>query len=106
MYAILFSILFSLFAGVLSLFTFSVSLVIKRFKILLFLPAYLFITLTNTLDSLFYNGNNFMSYKIFQYVTVNAQFGKNPLFLAVVVMLLLSISVVLIIRQAHIDQLD
>ena len=105
LYNLLFALIFSLSMGVLSVFNFVMSFILKRHKILLFIPIYLIIIILNTLDSLLENNTPFVSYKVMTYLSVNAHFGKSVFFISSFFIVVIACSIIMMTRQIKNDQI-
>jgi len=105
-YNILYLLIFSLAMGVFGLFTYSLSFIIKKQKILLLLPLYLIIIILNTLDQFMQSNVPYTCYKVLLYITVNKMYGKNPFFIEAFFVLIVIIAAVLISKQSRTDQID
>ena len=106
LYNILYAFLFSVSMGLLGVFAYALSFLIKKQKILMLLPVYLIISVVNTLDLYLEKVLPSTCYKIFQYITINHTQRKNPVFLIVFFSVLTIFAFILIIRQSHKDQID
>jgi hypothetical protein len=106
LYNILYAFIFSVSMGLLGIFAYALSFMIKKQKIMLLLPVYLLLITFNILDQFLENVVPFTCYKVFQYITINDTYGKNPIFLIVFFSVLTILAVILIIRQSHMDQID
>lgn len=105
-YNLLYSFIFSAYMGILSVFCFSVSFLIKKNKIILFVPVFAIIYGLNMLTAIFDNeASTFTDYFIFHYITVDTMYGKSVIFIALITSAFIFISVFLCIRQTKIDQI-
>lgn len=105
LYNLLFAFIFSLSMGVLSVFSFVMSFILKRHRILLFIPVYLIIIILNTIDSLLQKNTPFVCYKVMEYLSVNASFGKSGLFIFMFFAAIGIFSILMMVRQIKNDQI-
>lgn len=106
LYNILYLLIFSLAMGLFSVFTYSLSFIIKKNKIILLLPVYLIIISFNTLDQFMQSNVPYICYKVLLYITVNNMYGKNPFFIVMFFLILATIAAILIVKQSWADQID
>ena len=104
-YNLLFSAIFSIAMGICSVFVFSLSFIMKKFKIFLFIPFYFIVVLFNTIDLLLSGRSPYTCLKIMPYITINAAFGKSPIFIAVFFLVIIAMSQLLLYKQSKSDQL-
>lgn len=105
-YNLLFATFFSAAMGIFSVFVYSVSFILKRQKILLMLPLYVVIVTLNTLHMFMEGKGTNMCYKIMPYITVNTDYGKNPMYIYFFFLLMIIFSIFMISRQIAKDQLE
>lgn len=106
LYNVLFCMFFSLSMGIFSTFIYVVSFVLKRQKLMLLLPFFLIVSTLNIVDEFSQRYSPYLCFKIMQYITVNAMYGKNPVYIYIFLLILVLLSVVGIHRQIQRDQLD
>lgn len=106
LYNILFCIFFSIAMGISSMFLYVVSFFIKRQKLLLLLPFFLIVSVLNIMDEYNMVHPPYVCFKVMQYITVNAMYGKNPVYIYIFLLLMILFSVFGISRQIQRDQLD
>ncbi len=105
-YNILFCTFFSIAMGISSTFLYIVSFFIKRQKLLLMLPFFLIVSVLNIMDEFNMEHPPYVCFKVMQYITVNAMYGKDPLYIYFFLLLMILVSVFGINRQIQRDQLD
>ncbi len=96
-YNVLYTFFISIFSGILSLFSFSCSLKIKRLKVLVFLPPYILIYFFNIINNFSYVSNKYLNTRLLDYVTVNYFYGKSTLFFVAICLTILIFSLLYII---------
>ncbi|GHU43440.1 hypothetical protein FACS1894111_09040 [Clostridia bacterium] len=108
LYNVLYVFFFAFFSGILSVFAFATSFFIKKYKIFVFVPIYLIIfglnILTFMLDT--DGATKFYNFFAFQYITVNTEYGKTPVFIVTLTLAFVIASVFIILHKASADQLD
>ncbi|MDR1131252.1 MAG: hypothetical protein LBL15_02405 [Oscillospiraceae bacterium] len=105
LYNLVFALIFSLSMGVLSVLNLAVSFIIKRYKILLFIPVYLLIILINTLNFLLQKSKPFINFIVMSYLTVNADHGKSLIFISAFFIAVIGFSIGMLILQISKDQI-
>ncbi len=105
-YNILYAVFFSSAMGIFSIFVYSISFIIKKQKLLLLLPLYLLIVCMNTINMFMDGKVSNMCYKVMPYLTVNTNYGKNPLYIYFFFLLMVVFSCWLLGRQIAKDQLE
>lgn len=106
LFNLLYCLLFSVTMGIFGMFLYVVSFWIKRQKLLLLLPLFLILSALNIMDGYTTDHPPYLCLKIMQYVTPNAMYGKNPLYLYVFLLVMVLFSLYGIRRQIQKDQLD
>lgn len=107
LYNLLYALIFSIFTGVLSVFAFAISFLIRRYKIYLLLPIYAIVYGFNALTFLLDTdgATKFYLLRVFDYITVDTMYGKTPFFFIGLTFALVLLSAFLIMRQIKTDQL-
>lgn len=105
-YNFLFCIIFSVCMGIFDTFIYVISFILKKQKLLLLLPLFLLISCLNIADQFSLEHTPYICYKTLLYVTVNAMYGKNPMYLYVFFLFIISFIFLGIYRQIHKDQLN
>lgn len=67
----------SIFTGLLSVVVLSFSFYLKKYKIILFIPVYLFFYLSKVVDNLSYHSKEYTNFNWMSYVCVDDFYGKN-----------------------------
>lgn len=106
LYNVLFGIFFSMATGIFSTFIYVVSFMVKRQKLTLLLPFFLIISVLSIIDEFSMRHPPYMCLKIMQYITVNAMYGKNPVYIYIILLTMILLSFAGIHRQIQKDQLD
>lgn len=100
LFNLLYSFINSLAAGISSLFIYSISFFIKRYKMLLLLPFYLLLYLFSNLDVILENTSPpYTQYNILRYLSIRISFGDSPVFILSFYIALLIISIIIIITK-------
>ncbi len=105
-YNFLFSVLFSVSMGIFSTFIYVLSFTIKRQKLLLLLPLFLIISCLNIVDQFSLGHAPYLCFKVLLYITVNTMYGKNPMYIYIFFLAILSFIFLGMHRQIGKDQLD
>ena len=92
-YNIVYLLVFSAFSGLLGSFVLGLSFMIKRWKIVLFLPVYLLLRILQTCDMFSYSytldgGMTYINYDPLNYVTPNYTIGQSSVFILLVCVML------------------
>lgn len=105
-YTLLFCILFSIEMGIFSTFVYVVSFVLKRSKLTLLLPFYLITACFEKLELIYRGREPYLCYSILSYFMLDGWYGKDPLFIGIVILAVLFIIVLGIHWQIRRDQLE
>lgn len=91
LYNILYLFILSIFSGTLSTFATACSFLIKKHKVVVFIPVYLLILLFRNLDSYAYLQNQkyaYINYDLMDYININVEYGRNYVIFCLVLALL------------------
>lgn len=105
LYNLFFVFIFSISMGVFSVFNLAISFILKRNRMLLFIPIYVIVVFFNTLDFILSKNRPFVSYKVMMYLSVNSHFGKSQIFIWAFFISLIIFSAVMINIQIRKDQI-
>lgn len=93
LYNIFYNFLLSSFAGLMGIFSLSCSFIIKKYKILLFIPTYLIFYLGSIMDTVICNsGKSYFCTALMQYVSVGNTIGLSLIFILVFIVALMIFS--------------
>lgn len=96
-YNLLYLCFFSLFSGILSVFSLACSFYLRKYNILLLVPTYLFFYIGNILDSYSYSSASYTNYDWITYVCIDNFYGKDyKLFFCILLFIILFIVLSLI----------
>lgn len=99
-YTMLYILLLSLFAGLLGMFALCLSYVIKKYRVLLFLPGFILFRASSLLEQLSYNNaidnpaRNYTNFYIMNYLGPITYTGQSPLYIAAIITCLLACSAI------------
>jgi hypothetical protein len=107
LYNILYTVIISVFSGLLGIFAVTVSFLIKHFKVFLLAPIYIIFFSCNLITNLLESEQRpFYNFEIMSYLTVNSTIGKSYLFFTLLCTSLVLVSTIFLIVKIRSNQLD
>lgn len=105
-YNILYTILFSFVTGITSVFIYSISFLIKNFRILLLLPFYILTVFLAEIGGIleFRTTLDYICLRIQSYISVSIMYGKSPFYIIMFYLTLLLFSVLVITYKVKKEQ--
>jgi hypothetical protein len=89
-YNLFYITILSIFTGILSMVSLALSFFQSKYKIILFVPIFLFFHLSNILDTISYSSDTYTNYNWMSYLCVDSFYGKNIfLFLCIIITLII-----------------
>ena len=105
-YNVLYSCIFSSFAGILGAFVYSLSFLIKKFRILLMLPLFILVFIQQRIGILIRKYSDvYVNVDMSDYVMTNSFHGKSAALFVIFIMTIVICTVILVHKKARSDQL-
>lgn len=105
LYNFLYTLIISLFAGLISIFGLACSFYVKKYTITLFIINYLLFLIGSVVNNILYYSTTYLNTNFLDYVSVNTQIGKSYLFFFAFCSILFIFSVRKMHQMSQLDQL-